>query len=716
MFKIDFLEIKDAPNANKDLYKNLKMMKYRFHADEKISKYWESYINIQAIVGKNGSGKSTLMELLYMAINNFAYLFERGHHRAAASSLCFVKGLYVDVGYTLDGKEYVLSCSGDGVQLCIPLEKKVIADLKINTYNARKNEIEDEKIREIIKNFFYTIVSNYSLQAFNSSNYFCNTYVYNRKKHVDDESYNVDSGGWPLRKKNWEKESKEKIWINSVFHKNDGYVRSLVLNPYRDNGLINMEIEIQLAKYRIVALLIDGEKRKRTIFRDYSLDRIYFSLDENYIRRKFSNQTKKDVIKNILDKLENHDRELLTIINAFNIRINLSSSESRIIALAYLQKKIDKIIGIYDSYKEYRKKGTYSIYGLRNVNLKNNYIRLVEQIEEDPSHIVSKVKQTINFLKKSKDSMKNIDECFDYRWYSNPNYGNFVESFMSLDDIINSFPPPIFKFEVYLNRLVDLNLDKYKDDEKFLGVKNVEEMETVIPASEGYYFISKKSGMIKLGTKQKKYVKQNIIIKWNGKNWEKDKINLNKLSSGELQMMHTLSTHAYHIRNLISISQDKIKYYNINLVFDEAEICFHPEYQRQFISRLIEMLRVLKNVNRQRCCFNVFILTHSPFILSDLPSSNVLYMDNGNVGIIDSEVLGQNISVLLNQNFFLKFYVGEYVKNRINSLIEYLLTKKRTLGWNKDLAKKFINSVGDELLKLKLDEKYKEVFGDCDNV
>ena len=117
MFKVDYLKIKDEKKANTDIYKNLKPGIYPFHSLEKKVDLWGNHVNIQAIVGKNGAGKSSLMDLLYMAINNFAYMFERGHHRAAAESLCYVKGLYVDVGYTIDDNVYTLCCEGDSVLL-----------------------------------------------------------------------------------------------------------------------------------------------------------------------------------------------------------------------------------------------------------------------------------------------------------------------------------------------------------------------------------------------------------------------------------------------------------------------------------------------------------------------------------------------------------------------------------------------------------------------
>lgn len=713
MFKINYLEIKRNKNANKSLYKNLKPGKYSFHTKENKINFWGNHVNIQAIVGKNGSGKSSLMDLLYMAINNFAYMFERGHHRAAASSLFYVRDLYVDVNYTINETEYTLSCDGNSTQIIDSSNNKSIAYFHLNHHNASECEINDRKIHEIVKHFFYTIVSNYSLQSFISSNYICGTYVYNREDHKDDKPENVNSIGlrWD-EERDGKSDSKEKIWLDSVFHKNDGYVRSLTLNPYRENGLIDMEREKKLAKYRLIALLIDEEKSKSNIFRDYILDRITFSLDEDFIQQKFPKYSFKDLGAAVKNQIERKERDVVEIIKTFNLKIDSNSPESQLIALAYLQKKINKIVENYDSYECFRVKKDCSIYDPNeNIRLKN-LRKLCRQIKKDSSHIATKAKQTINFLSstmkdaftpiKSQGSLKWVDDTFTYRRYAK----YFVRSYSSIDSIIANYPPPIFKYEVYLNKLASQDMIESKNH---LDVRTAEELSKIKKKKKGDFIIFEKDQLLKTIRKKAELVRKNVVVKWNGENWEKEEIKLSELSSGELQMMHTLSTHAYHIRNIMSVKKDQIKYHNINMVFDEVEICFHPEYQRQFIMRLLAMLNALCRF-KQNYNFNIFVLTHSPFIISDIPSSNVLYMEDGKVTKVNTETFGQNISILLNQNFFLDFFVGDFAKQKINSLIDYLIAHKRGLGWNKETSKEFIKEIGDDFLKDHLNKKYKEVF------
>ena len=173
-------------------------------------------------------------------------------------------------------------------------------------------------------------------------------------------------------------------------------------------------------------------------------------------------------------------------------------------------------------------------------------------------------------------------------------------------------------------------------------------------------------------------------------------IEISKFSSGERQLLYTFSTYVYHIRNLLSIPKERVAYRHICLILDEAEICFHPEYQRLFVSRLLFLIKSL-NLNRF-CAFNIIIATHSPFILSDIPRDNILYLDKGIAQERDHFVkpLAANISDILYQSFFLRNgFIGEWARTKINGLL------KRWISWdelNSD-EQRFVEAIGDEYLK-----------------
>ena len=102
-----------------------------------------------------------------------------------------------------------------------------------------------------------------------------------------------------------------------------------------------------------------------------------------------------------------------------------------------------------------------------------------------------------------------------------------------------------------------------------------------------------------------------------------------KLSSGERQFLFLMSSVIYHVMNIKSVPTSRIAYRYVNIILDEVELCFHPEYQRTFLYKLLQSIQRL-HLNTY-CGFNIIITTHSPFLLSDIPQSNVLYLEDGHV-------------------------------------------------------------------------------------
>lgn len=149
-----------------------------------------------------------------------------------------------------------------------------------------------------------------------------------------------------------------------------------------------------------------------------------------------------------------------------------------------------------------------------------------------------------------------------------------------------------------------------------------------------------------------------------------------QLSSGERQFYSTISAVMYHSMNLISAHNDsgRVKYRNVLVILDEVEMCFHPEYQRTFINNLISTVKRLGF--NQYLNFHFLLTTHSPFILSDIPASNILYLENGESAVRYNFInpFGANINDILSQSFFLdeEGFIGEYAKAVIISLHSFL--------------------------------------------
>lgn len=189
-----------------------------------------------------------------------------------------------------------------------------------------------------------------------------------------------------------------------------------------------------------------------------------------------------------------------------------------------------------------------------------------------------------------------------------------------------------------------------------------------------------------------------------------DSISFKNMSSGERQLMYSLSSVLYHIQNLESVEDDacRVSYKHINLVLDEVELYSHPEYQRTFVADLLDRLSWLQ-IKYPIESINILLVTHSPFILSDIPKSNILYLKEGKAVTDTSSfvnTLGANVNDILHQSFFLENgFMGEHIQRKIQSLIRFLKSddaESKTNEWNIKKATQFINTLGDELVASQL--------------
>ena len=586
--------------------------------------YFGKNINVQAIVGPNGSGKSSLLELIYRIINNFSALVERGMKRNAAWKLLFVEGVYSDLYYVQDNHLYCISCRGEDVLFLTDDHKERFFSANTHSYRqSRENKLLVKEMADIADKLHYTIVTNYSLQSLISSDY------------ADETSLAPDAGGI------YAPEKEGTVWISHLYHKNDGYLTPIVLNPFRNNeGNIDMTTEYRLTVYRLSALLLFYRNRKG-FFDDYQLNDITYTFSIQTVYDKFEiNDDRVINLKKAAWNIEEYVRKKTNstpavILKAFGYgNLRLDNDIARAGAL-YLVYKILSIASKYPSYNEYEEWNIKSFMKADlSVQEKESLENLVGQIKKDKSHITIKVVQARNMLdvicKYGYDVLEK--ESFGIEYYMQLVGTSVVIGGSELHNIMYVLPPSFFI--------------------PTLTIKN--------PDPEG------------------------------------KPIEISKFSSGERQLLYTFSTYVYHIRNLLSIPKKRVAYRHINLILDEAEICFHPEYQRLFLSRLLYMIKSLW-LNRH-CAFNIIIATHSPFILSDMPRENILYLDKGEAQNREQFIrpLAANISDILYQSFFLKNgFIGEWARTKINGLL------KKKVTWEELLPEErsFIEDIGDEYLK-----------------
>lgn len=196
----------------------------------------------------------------------------------------------------------------------------------------------------------------------------------------------------------------------------------------------------------------------------------------------------------------------------------------------------------------------------------------------------------------------------------------------------------------------------------------------------------------------------------------KDSDTFSLLSSGEKQRVYSIATLIYHLINLNSTNPKIInhKYKRVNVIFDELELYFHPELQRKLINDIIESI---KKINLKEIdAINILLITHSPFILSDIPDTNILFLTEKGLPEKNREKIktfGGNIHELLSHSFFLNNgFIGEFAKTRIQTIIDKLNPDEKKLkkDLNRDLIWGEIQIIGEPFLKEKLEEMYYSKF------
>ncbi|MDD2829828.1 MAG: AAA family ATPase [Sulfuricurvum sp.] len=180
-------------------------------------------------------------------------------------------------------------------------------------------------------------------------------------------------------------------------------------------------------------------------------------------------------------------------------------------------------------------------------------------------------------------------------------------------------------------------------------------------------------------------------------NQSSNKIN----SSGEKAMIYYLSC--------IYLLLEKVQNQSLIVCIDEIELFMHPNWQKKVIQIFIQSL-----VNKLDKNLHIIFASHSPFILSDIPKENVIFLENGiqKHPFKDNEqTFGANIHTLLSHGFFMEDgLMGEFAKDRLSKILKYLIVDLPTIDLTQEEIKFTIDAVGEELLQNKLENLYNKFY------
>ena len=206
------------------------------------------------------------------------------------------------------------------------------------------------------------------------------------------------------------------------------------------------------------------------------------------------------------------------------------------------------------------------------------------------------------------------------------------------------------------------------------------------------------------------------------------------LSSGEENLLRMFSwlfhifprtgengEYRYQIRN----NPDNIydggkKCDSILLIMDEADLTFHPEWQRRLIHILTAFIPTIYPPDCVKD-LQMILTTHSPLLLGDIPRENIHFLcrkENADLGQVqtESETFGQNIHTILRDSFFLDHgSVGQFAANKIDELAKRLEALRQPEFRSNVSAKEMetirgtIALVAPGVLRAKLEQMLREV-------
>jgi predicted ATPase len=280
------------------------------------------------------------------------------------------------------------------------------------------------------------------------------------------------------------------------------------------------------------------------------------------------------------------------------------------------------------------------------------------------------------------NKLSDITESYQYQYKDNKRYIAF-------------FTDTYFKEFVLRNKEYLLEIDNFKEQNNKIIInkndllfKNYFELISKYTSMFRYYNIN---------------FRENKIVDFSWATNEKININapLYLLSTGEYSILSMLS-------RLYAAAQEKKTTYIY--IIDEGEVSLHPNWQTKYLNILINTINEY-STNK----IHLILATHSPFVLSDLPRENVVFLQKDTAGkcqVVKNpmerpQTFASNIHTLFAEGFFMREgTIGHFAKSKIEKVLTYLSKDPKEMN---DKGKseyeeitKIINLIGEPLIKNKL--------------
>lgn len=403
-------------------------------------------------------------------------------------------------------------------------------------------------------------------------------------------------------------ETPRNYWLSCLFKNQLDYYVPITLSPYRYNGQIDIKHEKYHANKRIITLSLLLHSQEKQLITGYTPVEIKYSLNTEYIN------SIKEQVNHLAIVRKGQIQEGDYIIENFKIAWKKAMKVDS--CFKDIEEQIFESLAcesarISLTYKDYS-----DLFAIDD-------IRQAESDALNPKEIASKgnYDTVVNKIIKVGNASSLTSDIYQILYFlSNPQIKEHELGSVSIDELINK-----------------LSDKSYEEAYKFLPPLFYK-VDLMLKKDDGNTFL------------------------------------LSQLSSGEKQLLYSNSAILYHIYNIANskIKNDNriVPYEHISIILDEAELYAHPEFQRKYIFSLIDMLKGLHIANSVIKSIHLIIATHSPFILSDIPIENVLYLENGKRIERRSNAFCANIYDILKNSFFLEYPMGEIAKRLLDTIVQ----------------------------------------------
>ena len=632
---------------------NIYIEEKRLHEDRLYNDYFvgnksNPTISVSAIVGENGAGKSSVIEFYIRLINNFAAATIGEYEvNPGAQHLHFIDGIRGELYYMIDSTPYKLKIENRNVALSSYSKKAKMVDrpsavyIPYNTEDIFNNElsVNPSGENELYPFEAYRSKRTRNRQAQDSIAELYKNFYYTYVSNFSSYAYNTNdfaNEGNSDRYEEFIRKSKKKRYTTEQKNWLNGIF-------HKNDGY---QTPIVLAPFRNEGNIdINTENllaRERLLsliiapnseFRTINGHLNITGFKLNLKNKKYDIKYLKQNIGFLRLQQKGYDDFRESIIKYWSDCISVD-------LLQYSNRKFyDEAIG-YLVCKTLKISKTYRQYNKfyrdhYGISYKINHDvlnDLIKRLYLDKSHITKKIRQTLGYIV----------------------YGIY-------DDITN------------VNSFIDISKIQTKD-----------------------IFVQKSSFIYSIDDLVPPPIFDVSICLKN--NETGDDVHFETLSSGERQQVYSISSLLYHLSNINSVWLDtngqRIVYNHLNVILEEIELYFHPELQRTYLKRLFDGIKQVNipNIKSLNICF----VTHSPFVLSDIPARNILALkkDTRDTEKISLSTFGANIHEMLKNSFFLKNgSVGDYAFWVITQIIESLQNvadKKEIINTDVELHNKIM--------------------------